>query len=607
MRAELAVVLLQSGRYTEAAREFRELLVRNPDSFEYRLGLARALAWGERPREAERELRILAARRPGSGTVDTLLRSVRDGFEPRASEAAEWVTADPVSAPYRLALARALARERMPRLAIAQFDTLLDRPEWGRAPDRGTLLREIVDAYEAAGDRAGAAERVRQALSLAPADSGLRHRLAVLLTADRRYVDAQSQYDSLIAAAPAGRLHLERARVRLALGDARGAEVDLASSLELEPSAGAYLLLGDVYRGRGDYRGAGVMYRAARARRGPTEGHAIASALAQLAREERPAVLAPVVGHDPGWELTEDAAADNAGIAYSALALRRTLLIAPLTGVALGAEYRQLAERTAGRSVDASGYGATFGLSQEVAWAAFLLRAAAEGGVVYHPLAGTLTEGSASVATWVGAWQLGMTLTAAPAYPTLFTTAALLPPGGGAPLTERTTAATLAGPLGGLDVGVSWQRSRISDGNTRLTMQGYARYPLAAHLFALYSGSVVAFAERSSLYWDPKSYVAHGAGLEVALRRTRGLSIAARVLPSFAWSTEAPPLSASPLVGGGATRGALEQRSALQLGGGGEGSYRSDRWEVAGGLSYGRGRAGNYQRLGGSLTVRILP
>ena len=48
VRAELATVLLQSGRYDEAAREFRVLLAADPNNFEYRLGLAHALAWAPR-------------------------------------------------------------------------------------------------------------------------------------------------------------------------------------------------------------------------------------------------------------------------------------------------------------------------------------------------------------------------------------------------------------------------------------------------------------------------------------------------------------------------------------------------------------------------------
>src|SRR5689334_9817313 len=71
VRAELATVLLQSGRYDEAAREFRALLARDPNNFEYRLGLAHALAWGDRPRDAERELVQLIAKRPNGSGLDS--------------------------------------------------------------------------------------------------------------------------------------------------------------------------------------------------------------------------------------------------------------------------------------------------------------------------------------------------------------------------------------------------------------------------------------------------------------------------------------------------------------------------------------------------------
>src|SRR5690349_22195558 len=155
VRAELATVLLQSGRYEEAAREFRLLLARDPGNFEYRLGLAQALAWGDRPREAERELVQLIAKRPATPGLDSLLRRVREAYDPRAVDAAQWVAAEPFYAPYRLALARALAREHMPHLAIAHYDTLLSGPPSAGVPDRGTLLRDMADVYVAAGERMG--------------------------------------------------------------------------------------------------------------------------------------------------------------------------------------------------------------------------------------------------------------------------------------------------------------------------------------------------------------------------------------------------------------------------------------------------------------------
>src|SRR2546430_10251645 len=74
VRAELATVLLQSGRYDEAAREFRVLLARDPSNFDYRLGPARALPWGHHPPEAQPELAQLSANRPAPPGLDSLPR-----------------------------------------------------------------------------------------------------------------------------------------------------------------------------------------------------------------------------------------------------------------------------------------------------------------------------------------------------------------------------------------------------------------------------------------------------------------------------------------------------------------------------------------------------
>jgi Flp pilus assembly protein TadD len=607
VRAELATVLLQSGRYDEAAREFRLLLARDPANFEYRLGLARALAWGEHARDAEHEIIQLLAKRPNTPGLDSLLRAVRGAYDPRAVDAAQWVASEPFYAPYRLALARALAREKLYRLAIVHYDTLLSRPGSGSIPDRGTLLREMADAYVSAGDRLGGAERLRAALALDPADTSLRQTLATMLTDAHRYADARAQYDTLISQKSTGALLLERARLRLSLGDRTGAESDLWSSVQEGPSGAAYLLLGDLYRERGDYHGARSMYVAARQGAPSDVRTAVAGALAQLDREERPAALAPLVGDDPGWRVSEDAAADNLGVAYSALAMRRTMALASGTAISLGAEWRELLQRTAARNFDASGYGVTGGAWQEASYGPVLGRIAVDGGAIYHPLIGTLGEARGVLALWLYAWQADLELARAPAYPSLFTIEALRPTAGGEPLVERDAALTLGGPLAALDVGVSVQRSLLSDGNRRLTIESYLRYPLAGHLYALYSGDGVGFANRSTAYWDPARYAALSAGLEYAIRRARGLSFAARLLPGYATSDEAASLPSQIPGAPSIVQGSITHHIAVQVSGGAEAAYRAHGWEAAAAMSYGRGRAGDYQRLGASISVRKAP
>jgi Flp pilus assembly protein TadD len=122
----------------------------------------------------------------------------------------------------------------MPRLAIAQYDTLLSRPT-DRLPDRGALLREVAAAYVAAGDRGSGADRLRSALALAPNDTALRHTLATMLVDARRFDDAKAQFDTLLLQAPSGSSFLDRARLRLSLGDRVGAETDLWSSVHTQP------------------------------------------------------------------------------------------------------------------------------------------------------------------------------------------------------------------------------------------------------------------------------------------------------------------------------------------------------------------------------------
>jgi hypothetical protein len=79
------------------------------------------------------------------------------------------------------------------------------------------------------------------------------------------------------------------------------------------------------------------------------------------------------------------------------------------------------------------------------------------------------------------------------------------------------------------------------------------------------------------------------------------------MLPSYATSDEAsfvtPATAGDPTAG----RGPIARHMAWQFGAGAEIAYRVHNWEAAGALSYGRGRAGDYQRAGASLTVRLVP
>lgn len=537
VRAELAAVLLQSRKYDEAAREYRVLLARDPASYEYRLGLARALAWGDRPREAERELLLLRSRRPNALEVDSLLRSVRVARDPSSLEARVWLSERPNYAPYRLSLARALARERQHSYAIAQYDTL-------------------------------------------------------------------------IAASPSAVLYAERARARSAAGDRAGADSDVGASLARGPTVPAYLTAGELYGERGDYAAARAMYDAARARQKRGDEATVAAAVAQLARDERPVIaFAPDVAADDGWRLGGESSADNLGVRYLTSSVERTGTLGDETTVSLEGEQQYIGERSAVRSIDLVGYGGSVAVARGVSHGAFLVRGRVRGGALYHPDAGMIPLGSVAGAAWYGPWELGLQASSGPAYPSLLTTAALVSPAEDeSPLTEESASIALGGPLGAADGAVAAQRSRLSDGNRRTSVQAYVRYPLSPRLAMVYAGSGLTFAERSTRYWDPLSYAAHGVGVEVATRKSHGWSLAGRVIPTIAWSRESPLVPVFDFAGepAGFERGDPESHESFQLTAGGEATWRTPGWEAAAAATYGSGRAGDYRRLGVTFGIRIL-
>jgi thioredoxin-like negative regulator of GroEL len=537
VRAELAAVLLQSRKYDEAAREYRVLLARDPGNFEYRLGLARALAWGDRPRDAERELLLLRARRPNAVEVDSLLRSVRVARDPSSLEARGWLSERPDYAPYRLALARALTREREHSYAIAQYDTL-------------------------------------------------------------------------IASSPTALLYAERARARSSAGDRAGADSDLTASFERGPTVSAYLTAGELYGERGDYAAARAMYSAARARQTRGDEATVDAALAQLARDERPVIaFVPDVAADDGWRLGGESSTDNLGVRYLTSSVERTKTLGDGTTVSLEGEQEYIGERSAARSIDLAGYGGTVAVAKGVSRGEFLVRGRVRGGALYHPDAGMIPRGSIAGAAWYGPWELGVQGWSGPAYPSLLTTTSLVSvEEDESPLTEESASVSLGGPLGVADAAVTMLRSRLSDGNRRSSVQAYLRYPLSPRLALVYAGSGVAFAERSARYWDPLSYAAHGAGVEVATRRSRGFSLVWRVIPTIAWSRESPVVPVFDFAGepAGFERGEPVSRESFQLTAGGEATWRTAGWEAAAAATYGSGRAGDYRRLELTLGLRIL-
>jgi hypothetical protein len=524
IRAELAGVLLQSRKYDDAAREYRTLLALDPNNRSYRLGLARALAWGKRLRDAERELIVLERQRPGDLAVEALMTSVRSGLTPSSSEAASWLAGRPTFVPYRRILARALAREG-------------------------------------------------------------------------RTTEALAHYDALLHARPVNDILIERAYVHVERRDFHAVERDVYASIASGATPEAYVLLGDLHRWRGDLPTARAWYVRARVLRAEDPG--VAAAFARLARDERPPVaFMPDVGDAEGWQTTNTTASDNLGVNLTAFELRRGLRTRRGFSSSTGLKALRLRDQAPAIGGTASGYGADAAISRDVTHRQFYARARFRGGFVYHPSADLVPEAEFTLAAFAGAWGVGAEISARPAYPSLVTLASMLPvAGNGDQLREQSSSIAIAGPLGAVDVAARHQSSSLSDGNTRTGVQAHARFPARRPLGLVYMGNVLSYAQSSALYWSPESYVAHSIGAEYALRRVRGLSFIARLLPGIASTRER--LATAP--------DSVTRRSAMQLGGGVETTYRARDWEIGAALSYGRGRAGAYERMDAMLRARFLP
>jgi hypothetical protein len=258
----------------------------------------------------------------------------------------------------------------------------------------------------------------------------------------------------------------------------------------------------------------------------------------------------------------------------------------------------RLAERApaVGRAGGVEGYGADVSVSREGTRRQFHARARVRAGGAYHPSGGLVPEGAVVLAGFASAWGIGVELMTGPAYPSLLTLASMQPFGSqGALLREQSTSLALGGPLGPVDVAARRQSTSMSDGNTRVGFQGYARLPAGRPLALLVAGNTLSFARGSRLYWSPERYVAHAAGVEYAARKRRGFSVAARVLPGLASMTVRD------------TTGRRIHSDALQLFGGVESSFQTQRWEIGAGISYGQGRAGAYERFDALLRARYLP
>lgn len=592
-RAELAAVLLDARRYDEAATEYRTLLALRPENREYRLGVARALLWGEHGREAEAWIRSMAAAARSDTTVIALLRAARASYDPSVAEANRWVIEEPAYAPYRLAFARALASEGRTREAAAQFDRLL-------AVDSTLLVvREAAAAHGTIGDSLGAARLLGRAMALAPGDDSLRLDYAKALAWAGDNDRAIEQYGVLIARHPTAKLLLVRGQMHVWRGDNARGVADLRQSVALAPSYDAYVLLGDVARWEGRFAESRAMYRHA-LDLVPNDPRVLV-ALADLRRMET-LYIASIGGAEEGWSTTGTYAEDNTGFLFLAAGMNAGVAIDSSTVVGVGIEQRRVAQRSArARTRYVDGFAADVRGRRQIG-SHFAI--SVNGGIARHALVHDIPFGGVAVDWASGRLSASLSLGRGPVYGSLMSLATLAPSvaspnGNTGPIVGRTATASISVPIGSASLTVSGERLELSDGNARSLVSAAVRVPLAPNVAAIYDGAVLGYARQSDLYWDPHRYSSQAVGIEISGQPARGLSVAVRALPGIAQSQE--PIG--PAAGGAAPL--VTSRQVFQLSTGGELQYHASRWDATAGAGYGRGREGNYQSLNGSFRVRV--
>jgi Flp pilus assembly protein TadD len=579
IRAEYATALLNAQRYDSAAANFRVLTSADGESVTYHLGLARALAWSNHPREAEPELRWLVARTPSDSVLVSMLHLARGAYDPTAAEAAQWVTDDEAYTPYRLALARAHVREHHYGLAAAAFDTLLAMT---RAPTL-SQVREAASAHASAGDSVGNARLLARAVVLSSGDVSVRRSYAEALAWSGNSAGAIAQYDSLIAEHADPDLLLARGRLYAWSGNSALAQRDLAASDSMRPTADAWDMLGDLYRWRGEHASARAAYARANALR-PGDRGAATGLEAIIVAEHREAYA--VLRNDLGLVPFSSYLGDNQGFSLYAVGVRDGIAVGSRTVVTLDVESRRLGpdNRLPVATPAMNGWAADAGLVQYLSG----FRLAADGGVARHERLGDFGYGSVGASgPWNKVWT-SLEFRTGAAYQVLMSTGALR-------FTD--VLASIAIPLGPATISGGVDQMWLTDGNSRNSLQFGLRYPLGYGISAVYAGGMIGFDHGSDSYWDPRRYSSNALGLEFATRRDSTLTFSARVLPGIGVSADAFAGTPDPT-----------NRSAAQLSSGFALDYRRRWWDLRLDGDYAQGvRGSGYHSARARIGVRISP
>ncbi|HEY6826832.1 MAG TPA: hypothetical protein VI259_08235 [Gemmatimonadaceae bacterium] len=566
-RSEYAAALLALQQYDSAAANYRILIESDSSNVDAHAGLARALAWGNHPRESEPELRWLTLHAPGDTTFVVMLHVARNSYEPSTADAARWVSEDSQYAPYRLTLARLLANDRRLDLSAAQFDTLVMAN-----PASLPLIREAAGVHAMAGDSVGDARLLRHAVALAPNDTSLRQSYAEALAWSGDRASAVAQYDTLLAAGSNPDVLIARGRLYALSGDNAAAERDLSAAIAERPTPEAWVMLGDMYRWEGDRRRAWDAYSEASALRPGDAG--AEGGFAELAAAER-RQKAAIIGTEIGWNTVASYLGDNAGFDLSIAGLGGGFRIGPASALLVGADARRLGSD--------AGEAAYLGLVQYFGGYRF----SADGGAVSYRERGDFGYGSLTASGSLGGLWTTVEVRTGPTFQWLMSPRTLTYRGASA-------SATLPVGLAAFTVGVD--RMWLSDGNDRTQLLLGARYALWRGVSAIYSGGMIGFDRASASYWDPRRFTSHAMGLELSSQRDSGFSVSARVLPGIGRMNDsfAPTDSTS--------RNASQLSTGLAL------AYRRSWWSLTLDGDYAHGvRDSGYHSARASARLRITP
>jgi len=236
---ERALARLYQAKFEESLADRDELVRLNPGDLEHAAGRMHALLWLGRFDDARQEARRLA---------DLIAKSGRPELE-KASEAQfakidAWANAEPLD--------KARTDCQMPepdsppepmRLFGSCTRVFLEAQNNAERAD-ALSIRSIVTAHYFRNLDAATEER-RIAYALDPSDGRHALNLGMHLVSLGRYGESLAYLDRGLKAKPIAHGYAMRAQARLAVGDCPGAGADAKTSVELEESMLAYLVMGD--------------------------------------------------------------------------------------------------------------------------------------------------------------------------------------------------------------------------------------------------------------------------------------------------------------------------------------------------------------------------